>query len=442
MSKKNWSTRLAFIVTTSAFAVGLGNIWRFPYIAGEGGGGAFLLVYIILILLIGIPIMLSEIALGRMAQTTPMVGYGKLSENNKWNGIGWLGITASLLIMSYYVMILAWIVYYIWESFSGNIALVETQDLSEHFDTVASDLHTIIFVVLIIMVSATLIVRQGLKAGLEMYSKWMMIVLILMLIALTIWSSTLDSALEGYRWFLYPDFSKINLEVIISALGQLFFSIGVGMTISFAFGSYTSYKENLVTSTAWIVLTDTIFAILAGLLIFPAIFSFGLSPESGPNLIFVTMATVFSTIELGTWLGSIFFLLLFFAGFTSLISAIQGIKDSFVDKFHISDTKALLSAAGIITLVSVPVVFSYSEDPILFFGMTTFGLLDYLTNTIMLPLGGLLIAVFAGHVIGFAKLKKQINIGAENIAIGDYWQPILKYIIPLAILVILINGII
>tara|TARA_Y100000385_G_scaffold290217_1_gene362481 strand:- start:2577 stop:3596 length:1020 start_codon:yes stop_codon:yes gene_type:complete len=339
-------------------------------------------------------------------------------------------------------MILAWIVYYIWESFSGNIALVETQDLSEHFNTIASDLHTIIFIVLAIMISATLIVRQGLKSGLERYSKWMMIILILMLIALTIWSSTLDSALEGYRWFLYPDFAKINLEVIISALGQLFFSIGVGMTISFAFGSYTSSKENLVTSTAWVVLTDTIFAILAGLLIFPAIFSFGLSPDSGPNLIFVTMATVFSTIEQGTWLGSIFFLLLFFAGFTSLISAIQGIKDSFVDKFHVSDRRALLSAAGIITLVSVPVVFSYSEDPILLFGMTMFGLLDYLTNTIMLPLGGLLIAVFAGHVIGFTKLKKQINMGAENIAIGDYWQPILKYIIPLAILVILINGII
>lgn len=441
MTENNWSSRLSFIITTSAFAVGLGNIWRFPYIAGEGGGGAFLLVYIVLIFLLGIPLLLTEMTLGRKAQSTPMIGYGKLSKNKVWNGIGWLGITASLLIMSYYVMILAWIVIYIWESVSGNIATVPIATLSQHFDGVTSDISTTIIITIGIMLSATFIVRKGLKAGLERYSKWMMIGLLVMLISLTIWSSTLENAMAGYRWFLFPDFSKINIQVIISALGQLFFSIGVGMAVTFVFGSYTSNKDNLVTSTAWIIFTDTMIAIMAGLLIFPAIMSFNLSPDSGPNLIFVTMASVFREISFGTWIGGVFFMLLFLAGFTSLISTVHGIKDSLVDKFDLPDIKAIILTTFIITVISVPVIFSNTEDPLILFGMTVFGLLDYITNTIMLPLGGLLIAIFAGHIIGFDSMANDIAQGTENFKIGRYWSLILKYFIPLAIMIILINGI-
>lgn len=438
--KNHWSNRISFIITTSAFAVGLGNIWRFPYIAGEGGGGAFLLVYLLLVLLIGIPILLIEIGLGRMSQTTPLLGYGKLSGKKIWNGLGWLGVMANLLIMSYYVMILAWIVVYFYESLVGNLTRLKTENLSHHFDAISSNLNLIILVVFAVMFLASLIVNRGLRAGLERYSKIMMLGLIVMLISLAIWAATLDGATEGYLWFLAPDFSKVNFEVIVSALGQLFFSVGVGMAVAFAFGSYTNKQDNLISSTIWIVFADTFFAILAGLLIFPAIFSFGLTPDSGPNLIFVTMASVFGNLEMGTWLGAVFFLLLFLAGFTSLISSIQGVKDSFIDKYELSDKKALLLVSGIITLISIPVVFSYSDNPIQIFGMNIFGLLDYLTNTIMLPLGGLLIAIFSGYVVGFDKLKTHIQLGAENIKIGNYWKFILQVIIPLSLLIILLNG--
>ncbi|MBT8220660.1 MAG: sodium-dependent transporter [Bacteroidia bacterium] len=440
MAKLRWSNRLSFIITASAFAVGLGNIWRFPYIAGEGGGGVFLLVYLMMIFTVAMPIVLIEMALGRMSGTTPLLGYEKLSQRPIWNGIGWLGITGSLLIMGYYVMILAWIVFYFWESISGNIAEIEVNMLSNHFDLVVSNISIIIAIVLVIMLLAFLIIRRGLHSGLERYSKIMMYGLFAMLLGLAIWASTLDKALEGYKWFLYPDLSKFSFSVIVSALGQLFFSVGVGMAVSFVFGSYTSKKENLVTSVGWIVIADTLIAILAGLMIFPALFSFDLAPDSGPNLIFVTMASIFNDLAYGSWIGSIFFFLLFLAGFTSLLSAVQGIKDSLNDKFDLSVNQGLWIATGLIFLISIPVVLSYVEDPVIVFGMHTFDLLDYVTNNVMLPLGGFLIVIFAGYVIGFEKLVTHIHHGSENITIAPFWKIMLKWLIPIAVIVILLNG--
>lgn len=437
-----WSNRLSFIVTTCAFSIGLGNIWRFPYITGEGGGGAFLLVYLILILMIGIPIMTIEIALGRMSSSTPLVGFGKLSRQPLWDGLGWLGVLAAQFIMCYYVMILAWVVFYFGENLSGNLMLLDTEDLKNHFTDVSSNSWKVIAVIFGIMIASFFIIKQGLQAGLERYSKFMLLAFTLILLGLAIWASTLKGAAEGYRWYLTPDFSKINLQVVLSALGQLFFSIGVGMAIAFAFGSYTNNKENLITSTGWIIFMDTLFAVIAGLIIFPAIFSYGLSPDSGPNLIFITMASIFSHLEYGQFLGSIFFLLLFLAGFTSLLSNLQGLKDSFQDKFNLSSFNALLFVSGFITIGSIPVVFSFSENPVQLFGMTVFSFLDYLTNTIMLPLSGLLIAIFGAYVIGFEKLKEHLNMGAENIEIGNYWKYIIQWIIPIALMIILLNGLI
>jgi len=296
-------------------------------------------------------------------------------------------------------------------------------------------------VILGIMLSAILILRKGLQAGLERFSKAMMMGLVIMLLGLAIWAATLEGAVEGYQYFLSPDFSKINFEVVMSALGQLFFSVGVGMAVAFAFGSYTHKKENLISSTIWIVLADTFFAIVAGLFIFPVIFSFGLSPDSGPNLIFITMATVFGNLHLGNWVGAVFFLLLFLAGFTSLISCIQGLKDSFIDKFQLSNFIGLVLVSGIIFLISIPVVYSYHPDPIMIFGFNTFALLDYLTSTIMLPLGGLLITLFGGYTIGYERLKSEILMGTNNLKIGSYWKFIIKFILPLAVISILISGI-
>ncbi len=435
-----WSNRLSFIITTSAFAVGLGNIWRFPYAVGEGGGGAFLLIYLLLIFLIGIPILTIEIVLGRMSRATPLTGFGKLSGKAAWNGVGWLNVAANMIILFYYVMILAWIIIYFGQSVSGRLSMLSTDDLQDHFSTIASDLPTILLVILGIMVASFFIVSRGLREGLERYAKFMMTTLIVIMIGLAVWAATLDGAGAGYRWYLYPDFSKINVQVILGALGQLFFSVGVGMAIAFVFGGYAGRKENLLTSVIWIVIADTLFAVLAGLMIFPALFSFGLPPDSGPNLIFVTMASVFGRLENGAFWGAVFFLLLFLGGFTSLIASLQGLKQSFQERFKLTPFRALVAVTTMVTAGSIPVVFSYVENPVRFFGMTVFGLFDYLTNTIMLPVGGLLIVVFGAFAIGFERIKTHLLASGQKMKVGEYWKPVIKWVIPLAVLVILLNG--
>lgn len=440
MSNNRWSSKFSFIITTSAFAIGLGNVWRFPYVAGEGGGAAFLLVYFVLILLIGIPILTIEIALGRMSKTTILLGFGKLGKKPFWNSIGWLGAISCILIMGFYIMIMAWIGIYLWECLSGEISKLPVASIPGHFDKVASNLSTVIIVIFSIMLAAFFVVRQGLKSGLERYSKGMMFGLVILILGLSIWAATLDGAVEGYRWLLSPDFSKINFQVIMSAMGQLFFSVGVGMAVTFVFGSYTSTKDNLVSSTIWIVLADTFFAFISGLMLFPAIFSFNLSPDSGPNLIFVTMATVFNKLEYGWIIGAVFFLLLFLAGFSSLISAIQGLKDSFKDRYKLSENMALLSVIGSIVVISIASVFSYSDNPFLIFDKTVFEVLDYVTSTIMLPLGGLLTVLFAGHIVGYKKLRIHLLEGTKTMKLRDFWKIVLIWILPLSLITILLNG--
>lgn len=441
MSFNRWSSKFSFIITTSAFAIGLGNVWRFPYVMGEGGGAAFLLVYLILILLIGIPILTIEIALGRMSKTTVLLGFGKLGEKPFWNSIGWLGAISCILIMGFYIMIMAWIGIYLWECLSGEISKLPISGISEHFDKVVSNLAQVISVILAIMLVAFFVVRQGLKSGLERYAKGMMFSLIVLIIGLSIWAATLEGAAEGYRWLLSPDFSKINFQVVMSAMGQLFFSVGVGMAVTFVFGSYTSTKDNLISSTIWVVLADTFFAFLSGLMLFPVIFSFNLSPDSGPNLIFVTMASAFNNLEYGWAVGAVFFLLLFLAGFTSLISAIQGLKDSFKDRYKLSDNMALLSVIGSILLIAIAAVSSYVDNPLLIFEKTIFELLDYMTSTILLPLGGLLTVLFAGHIIGYNKLRIHLLEGTKTLKIQSFWKIVLIWILPLSLVIILLNGV-
>ena len=435
-----WSSRLSFIITTAAFAVGLGNIWRFPYITGEGGGGACLFVYLGLIFLIGIPIMTIEIGLGRMSSATPLTGFGKLSQHKMWNGIGWLGVIALLLIKCYYVMILAWVLIYFWECLSGNISQLVGGDFSAHFDQMTANLWKVFAVIVGIMAMGFAIIRRGLQSGLEQVAKWMLGILFFLMIGLTLWAATLEEAMTGYRWFLTPDFSKINLDVFLIALGQIFFSVGVGMCVAFVFGSYTKKEDNLISSTAIVVFTDTFIAILAGFMLFPVIFSFGLSPNSGPDLVFVTMASVFSQLDYGQWLGAVFFLLLFLAGFTSLLASMQALTESFKEKFNWSLLRSLTVISLFLTVAALPNVFSYTENPFRLFGKTTFEFLDFLTNSVMLPLSGLLIVLFGGHVVGFDKLKAHLEIGT-NTTIGSFWRFVVVVVIPLAILIILFQGI-
>ena len=441
MSTQHWSSRVSFIITTSAFAVGLGNIWRFPYVAGEGGGGAFLLVYLVLVLLVGIPILVVEIGMGRMAQTTMLTGYGKLSRIRAWNGIGWLGLFGTFLIMCFYVMIMAWVVIYGYACLQGDLSNLPAAELPDKFREVASNQAVVFLVIAGILLAGIYIVSRGLQSGLEKYSRYMMISLVVIILAFAIWAASLPGAMEGYAWFLTPDFSKINFQVVISALGQLFFSIGVGMGVGFVFGSYTSRKDNLISSAAWIVFMDTLIAIIGGLMLFPIIFSFGFSPDSGPNLVFVTMSAVFSQIAYGNILGAVFFLLLFLAGFTTMISSIQAIQDSLADRFHISSRKILPLIGLLIFTGSVPVVFSYADVPLRIFGIRVFDFVDFLSNHMILPIGGLLVVIFGGWVVGIQKLFDHLELGGKPIRYPLFWRILIQWLIPISVVIIFINGV-
>ncbi|MDH3651915.1 MAG: sodium-dependent transporter [Saprospiraceae bacterium] len=440
MTNLRWTNRLSFIITTAAFSIGLGNIWRFPYVAGEGGGGAFLLVYLVLIALVGIPIFLAELALGRMSQARPMTGFGLLSNSKWWNSIGWLGMAASILIMGYYVMILAWILIYFWNTSSGLLTSLPGEALSSHFDAVASNQGLVLVVIGVVMLAAVIINRQGLRQGLERYARWMLITLLVLIIILAIWAYSLDGSSEAYRWYLRPDFNAINMSTTLSALGQLFFSVGVAMAVAFAFGSYTDRNEDLVATTTWVVVADTTIAILAGFMIFPALFTFDLAPDSGTNLIFITMAHVFQNIQYGELVGALFFALLFLGGFTSLIAAVHGLEHSIADRFTLSRHRSLTIILLTITCISVPVCFSYAENPWLLFGMHFFDFLDYLTNSVMLPIGGFLIVVFGAYVVGIGKLKQHVAQGTRSLPLLHWWGLLLKVIAPIAMLLILLNS--
>lgn len=440
MSAQHWSNRVSFIITTAAFAVGLGNIWRFPYVAGESGGGAFLFVYLLLVLLVGIPILVVEIGLGRMARTTPLLGYGLLSRASSWNGIGWLGLFGTFLIMCFYVMIMAWVVIYGYTCLDGQLTGMAAGALPEKFKAVSTDLDLIVMVIAGIIIASILIVRRGLQAGLEKYTRLMMIGLALIILGFAVWAATLPGAHAGYAWFLTPDFSKIDFQVIVSALGQLFFSIGVGMGVGFVFGSYTSDDDNLITSAAWIVFADTFIAVLGGLMLFPMIFSFGLSPDSGPNLVFVTMSAVFSQMPYGHVLGAVFFLLLFLAGFTTLLSSLQAIQDSLADRFRISSKRMLPLIGLLVFICSIPVVFSYADDPARIFGLRVFDFVDFLSNHVILPIGGLFVVLFGGWVVGIRKLFDHLEKGGKAIRFELFWKVLIQWLIPVSVMIIFING--
>ncbi len=440
MSSPNWSSRLAFILTASSFAVGLGNIWRFPYMVGSGGGGAFLLIYLILAAGIGFPILLTEFSLGRMSKSSPLTGFGKLSGNNNHNLIGWISVIATTLMLGFYVMIMAWIGVYFYECITGSILQI-TGDFEGHFDSVSSSFNSIFLISLAILFFSILILLRGLKQGIEALAKIFMPILFAIIIILGIWSSTRAGAWEGIAWYLTPDFSKINMDIILSALSQVFFSIGIGMTTVFVFGSYSNKKQNIVLDSAVVVLVDTLVAFLAGFVIFPVLFSYGISPDSGPSLLFVTMTNLIAEMPFGLVFGSLFFFLLMLAGLTSVVTVIEGISQSLKDRFNWTQAKALYVCLGIVTMLLIPNILSHTDSILANMnGKSFFGWTDLLSNSILLPIAGLCIVLFASYIIGFKKFTQATNEGSTKLTVVNSWQIIWKVLIPICIVIILIYG--
>lgn len=399
MAKKReqWGSRIGFIVAAAGSAIGLGNIWRFPTVTGQNGGGAFVLLYLVLVFLVGIPVLMVELSLGRKAQRNPVGAFKTLASGTLWKWVGAMGVAAGFIILSFYSVIAGWSVAYIFKFLLGAFTGLSPAGIAQEFNALVT--HPVIPLLwhgLFMLLTAGIVVL-GVAWGIERWNKILMPMLLVLLIVLVVRSVTLDGAREGVYWLLRPDFSQLSFASVLTALGQVFFSLSLGMGAMITYGSYLGARENIPGSAVYIALADLAVALLAGLVIIPAVFAFGLNPETGPPLIFLTLPAVFQRMPLGGLFGAMFFFLLSIAALTSAISLLEVVVAYFVDELNWSRAVAAPVLGFAIFLLGIPS--SLSVGPLAGFklwGMPILDFKDWFTAVIMLPLGALLTVIFAG----------------------------------------------
>lgn len=431
-----WSSRLMFILAAAGSAVGLGNIWRFPYIAGENGGGAFVLVYLVCIFLIGIPILCSEILLGRAGRQSPinsMQGLVKRSGAHKgWNVIGWMGAFAGFMILSFYAVIAGWAMAYIAESASGTFVGVDGDGAAKVFNDFVGDPAQVLFWHAIFMAMTIYIVGRGVNEGLEKAVKYLMPALLVLLLLLVGYSSTSGHFGEGLSFLFSLNFDKLTWNGVLMAMGQAFFTLSLGMGAIMTYGAYMPKDASIVTSATIIALIDTGVALLAGMAIFPLVFANGLESSSGPGLMFVTLPLAFGQMSGGVVFGTLFFLLVTFAAITSAISLIEPALAWMVEHLRVSRVRGAILVGGVAWFVGLGSAFSTNiwSDLMILPGMTFFDTMDYVSNNIMLPLGGMLIALFSGWALDKTVSEEQLQLSSVQFAI---WQVLVRFVAPLSV---------
>ncbi len=438
-----WSTRLAFIFAATGSAVGLGNIWKFPYITGENGGGAFVLVYLLCIALIGVPIMMAEILLGRRGRQSPINTMRDLAKEAGakpyWRWLGWLGVIAGFLILSYYSVIAGWAMAYFVRVSTGVFEGATADGVSSIFGQFVADPEKLLAWHSLFMIMTMLVVARGVK-GLERAVRFLMPALLVLLLLLVVYAMEQGDFAQALNFLFSADFSKITSESILTAMGHAFFTLSLGMGAIMVYGSYLPDKVSIGSTTLIIALADTAVALLAGLAIFPLVFANGLEPSSGPGLIFQTLPIAFGHMDYGSVFGGLFFLLLVFAAWSSSISLIEPAVAWLVENKNMSRMRACILSGTTTWLLGIGTVLSFNlTADVRLFDKTFFDLLDYLTANIMLPLGGLCIALFVGWVMSrddsMAELKMK-----RPLAYG-IWIFLLKYISPTAVLIVFLNVI-
>ncbi len=442
--RETWASRFGFIMATAGFAVGLGNIWRFPYVTGMNGGGAFLLLYLTMVVLIGLPLITAEISLGRRAQLTPIAGMWKLtgSRTSGWNLVSWLGLLGAVMINAYYLMVAAWIVGYFVMIATGQFAGAGAEQIAATFSVFTTSMGPLFLYSSIILAVMVIVATRGLQGGLERMSKIAMPLLLSMMVVLAIWSATFPGAAEGLAWYLTPDFSAITASSALAALGQAFFSIGIGMAAAFALGSFLHREHSNVPGDAAIVVAcDTAVAVLAGLVMFPALFAFGLEPDAGPSLLFITMTRLFAEMPGWTIFGSAFFFLLILAAMTSLVAMFEVMTSTLTDATGWDRrTGVRVVAIAWAALTSLVILAQGPLAGTWAFGFSLFDFLDLGAERVMLPLAGLMIALYVTYGWGFADFREQTNRGAGGFRVSSLWKPLVVALIPVAVAVVVLRG--
>ncbi len=433
--RDQWGSKVGFIFAAAGSAVGLGNLWKFPYTAGQNGGGVFVFIYLALVLIIGFTLMMAELILGRTTQLGPVGAYRKLKE--KWSWVGYIGVLASFLIVTFYSVIGGWILKYIVTAFQGGFNVTDVAILETTFTNfIGAPVEPLIYHGAFMLITLG-IVMGGISGGIEKASKVLMPGLLIMMVVIMIRSMTLPGAMAGVEYLLKPDFTMLNMKVVLAALGQVFFSLSLGMGVIITYGSYLSKNENLVESSFYIPLLDTILALLSGLTILPAVFALGFDPAGGPGLLFITLPGVFAGMPFGSFFAILFFILVLFAAVTSSISLLEASVSLFVDEFKWNRKKATITLGVIAFLIGVPS--SLANGPVMsdmtfINGMNFFDSMSFFAENLLLPLSGLLLAIFIGWIWGTDKaVEEATNSGQVKFGLAKAWAFIIKWVAPLGI---------
>ena len=438
----NWSSRLAFIMAVTGSAVGLGNIWKFPYMAGQNGGGAFVLVYLLFVFLIGMPVMMSEILIGRRGRRNPVATMALLGEeeggSKHWKWVGALGVITAMLILSYYSVIAGWTLTYIPKALSGQFAGADAASIANLFDNFVSNPMAVIAAHTIFMFLNFFVIARGVK-GLETAVKFLMPALLFLLFILFYYSLTSGSFAEGVSFMFTPNFAALDWDGVLTAMGLACFTLSIGMGAIMAYGAYLPQETSITSAAVSVVVADTGIAVLSGLVIFPLVFANGLNPGEGPDLVFKTLPLVFGQMQAGTFLATIFFVLLAFAALTSALGLMEPAVAWMVESTKYSRKESSAIIAGLIWLFGLGTALS---DNVLsefkFFQGTIYENVDFITSNIMLPVSAVLITVFAAWIMSKNSTSEELD---GHGLVYKMWQLLARYFSPIAILIIFLQAI-
>lgn len=443
MERKGFNSTFGMVMAAVGSAVGLGNIWRFPYIVGTNGGGAFLLVYILISLVIGIPLLMTEMLIGRRAKTDSVASFKKLAPKKKWYISGMIAALAAFMILSFYSVVAGWSLEYVFKAITNQFAGKSSDEITTMFTSFISSPIRPIFWTLVFMAMTMFIVKAGVDTGIEKVSKFLIPLLLVIVIGLGIRGITLEGGKEGLKFLFTPDFSKFTLEGFLAALGHSFFSLSLGMAIMITYGSYVKDDDNLAKSAFWIAFFDLLIAVIAGIAIFTAVFAFNLEPGQGAGLVFITLPNVFPVMPGGYLFGILFFVLLALAALTSTISLLETSVAFGVDTLKMDRKKASWIAAGAIFFVAIFCSLSNGDSlGFKIFGLSLFDFLDKLTANYMLTFAALIEVVFIGWGYRRTAVYDELtNKGTLKAGYLKLYYVAVKYIIPVAMIVIFLSSI-
>lgn len=451
MKRESFKSRLGFLLVSAGCAIGIGNVWRFPYVTGQNGGGIFVLFYLIFLVIMGLPVLTMELAVGRASRKSAVLGYKALEKKgSKWHIHGWVAIFGCCMLMMYYTTVSGWMVTYFFKFLTGSFKSgMTTEDTAQAFSNLLGDPKQMAFWMILTVVVGFLVCSRGLQNGLEKISKFMMTALLLLIVVLAVHSLTLSNAAEGVKFYLVPNTEAVVAvglkNVITAAMNQAFFTLSLGVAAMEIFGSYMGKDHTLAGEGVRICALDTFVAIMAGLIIFPACFSYNVEVNAGPSLIFITLPNVFINMSGGRIWGSLFFLFMTFASFSTVIAVFENIMSFCMDMFGWSRNKAALINCIVILIASLPCVLGYNvwSNLHLIGGRDVLDSEDFIVSNLLLPIGSLIYLLFCVTKWGwgFEKYCEEANTG-DGIKISKKLRPYFQFILPILIVFILIQGLI